>query len=166
MPREDYIPYDAWEDAEWRLVDSTWNIYEDEDYYRQPVTYYEGDSTLEVIVAGTPYRIELQWEFDPEKENEGLLDKSLFITYNKMEDETVPVYDDSPSVEDDDTGTSIFLGDAVAELLPDIIANFRDEMLPPPLDPEGIHTPDGDGYFKDDPAADYAYDPMRHDSPL
>ena len=150
MWREDYIPFSAWEDADWRLISSDWTAIED---------YYEGQSVLEVVIGGTPYKVDLQWELDPDLLLYLGLDEAFTLTYGRVDDADVPIYDE-------DDGETLSLDTAVDDILSDVIDNFQNEMLPPPsVNDESRDLSGGVGY-RDDPAADYTYDPLRHDSPL
>jgi hypothetical protein len=130
MWREDYIPWTDWEDAEWNLVTSDWEWLGDED------GFYEGESTIEIPIGGTSYKVHLKWEFYPDlvtvnPYNYAVsgLDDAIVLTYGQVEDGDVPIYDERD-------GETMSLDSAVDAMLNDFLTEFADEMFPIPYPQE------------------------------
>jgi hypothetical protein len=137
----DYIPWTDWEDADGRVIDSDWEWLQHDDLY-------EGRSTFEILVGGTPYKVKLEWEFYPDlvdmDHSTGMLRSlgdSVKFTSMEVEDGDVPIYDEVD-------GETLSLKQAFLDLLDEVwLFDFADELFPLPYPQE----PDVSDYEYEDP---------------
>lgn len=150
---EDYIPVEDWYDADWKVVDSEANYYEDMDYRHNPVNTFEGDTTFEVTLGGTKYKVNIMWTYFPDSPGRDLKNR-ITLHYFKVEDGDVPVYDD----EADET---VSLQDLIKSELFRVIHDYDLEydMLKDTYPSDDYDGPDDYYDDYDDPRADYIYNP-------